>query len=105
MNGHINGREEEPEVVRVSHDFRCESVLMICIHLPKRYASLADTMTVPNHGMFEAMRKATLGDDVYGEDATTNQFQSKVAELTGKEAGLFCTSGTMVGVYEPVLAS
>jgi threonine aldolase len=41
-----------------------------------------------------AMAEAEVGDDVYGEDPTVNRLQSLAAELLGKEAALFCSSGT-----------
>lgn len=40
------------------------------------------------------MASALVGDDVYGEDPTVNELEATVAELLGKEAGLFVTSGT-----------
>ena len=52
-------------------------------------------MTTPTAAMLEAVRTATLGDDVFEEDATTSSLEAHVAELTGKEAGLFVLSGTM----------
>lgn len=55
----------------------------------------SDTMTAPTEDMFEFMKNASIGDDVYGEDRVTTQFQEKIAQLTGKEAALFCVSGTM----------
>lgn len=45
--------------------------------------------------MLKAMTCATFGDSVYQEDETTNNFEAKIAKLAGKEAGLFCVSGTM----------
>ena len=35
------------------------------------------------------------GDDVYGEDKAIEEFESHMAELTGKESALFCLTGTM----------
>ena len=55
----------------------------------------SDTVTQPTPEMREAMAKAEVGDDVYGEDATINALQEKAAEMLGKEAGLFVPSGTM----------
>ena len=55
----------------------------------------SDTVTLPTPEMREAMAKAQVGDDVYGEDVTINQLQEKAAEMLGKEAGLFVPSGTM----------
>jgi threonine aldolase len=55
----------------------------------------SDTVTHPTPAMREAMAKAPVGDDVYGEDPTVNRLQAMAAELTDKEAGLFVASGTM----------
>jgi threonine aldolase len=55
----------------------------------------SDTVTRPTPGMREAMARAEVGDDVYGEDPTVRRLQERVAELYGKEAGLFVPSGTM----------
>ncbi len=55
----------------------------------------SDTVTQPTPEMREAMARAQVGDDVYGEDPTVNRLQEKAAELMGKEAGLFVASGTM----------
>lgn len=63
----------------------------------------SDTVTQPTPAMREAMAKAPLGDDVYGEDPTINQLQAKAAAMLGKEAGLFIPSGTM-GNLAAVLA-
>jgi len=41
------------------------------------------------------MAEAPVGDDVYGEDPTVELLQKRVAELLGKEAGLFVPSGSM----------
>lgn len=55
----------------------------------------SDTVTYPTPAMREAMAKAPVGDDVYGEDPTVNRLQEMAAEMMGKEAGLFVASGTM----------
>jgi threonine aldolase len=55
----------------------------------------SDTVTLPSPGMLEAMHNAKLGDDVFGEDPTVNELQNYAATMFGKEAGLFCPSGTM----------
>ncbi len=54
----------------------------------------SDTVTLPTREMRQAMMEAEVGDDVYGEDPTVNRLQALAAELTGKEAALFVTSGT-----------
>ncbi len=55
----------------------------------------SDTVTKPTPGMRQAMARAEVGDDVYGEDPTVNQLQERAAELLGMEAALFVPSGTM----------
>ena len=45
--------------------------------------------------MLEAMAKAMVGDDVFGEDPTVNALEARMAALFGMESGLFCPSGTM----------
>ncbi len=55
----------------------------------------SDTVTKPTPAMREAMARAEVGDDVYGEDPTVNRLQELAASMLGKEAGLFVPSGTM----------
>jgi threonine aldolase len=55
----------------------------------------SDTVTKPTPAMREAMAKAEVGDDVYGEDPTINRLQEMAATRTGKEAALFVPTGTM----------
>lgn len=55
----------------------------------------SDTVTKPSSAMRTAMANAEVGDDVYGEDPTVNRLQERSAEIFGKEAALFVTSGTM----------
>lgn len=55
----------------------------------------SDTVTKPSQEMLEFMMNAKVGDDVYGEDDTINELQTKVAKLFGKEDALFVPSGTM----------
>ncbi len=54
----------------------------------------SDTVTLPPPEMRRAMYEAELGDDVYGEDPTVNRLQERAAEITGKQAAMFVTSGT-----------
>ncbi len=63
----------------------------------------SDTVTWPTAEMREAMAKAEVGDDVYGEDPMVNRLQEMAAEMMGMEAGLFVPSGTM-GNLAAVLA-
>jgi threonine aldolase len=55
----------------------------------------SDTVTHPTPAMREAMYRADVGDDVYGEDPTVNRLEALAAERLGKEAAVFVTSGTM----------
>ncbi len=55
----------------------------------------SDTLTQPTKEMKKAMFSAPLGDDVFGEDPSVLGLQEKSACLSGKEAALFCPSGTM----------
>ena len=55
----------------------------------------SDTVTKPTPAMREAMARAVVGDDVYGDDPTINQLQELAAAKLGKQAGLFVPSGTM----------
>jgi threonine aldolase len=58
----------------------------------------SDTVTLPTPQMREAMYRADVGDDVYGEDPTINRLQEMAAERLGKEAALFVPTGTMGNV-------
>lgn len=55
----------------------------------------SDTVTRPTPAMLQAMYQAPLGDDVFGEDPTVNRLEALCAGLFGKDAALFCPSGTM----------
>lgn len=55
----------------------------------------SDTVTRPTKEMLNAMMKAPVGDDVFGEDPTINKLEAMAAEMFGMEAALFCPSGTM----------
>jgi len=55
----------------------------------------SDTITKPTRNMRKAMAEAEVGDDVFGEDPTVKALENMTADLLGKEAGLFVTSGTM----------
>ncbi|OGW66011.1 MAG: threonine aldolase [Nitrospirae bacterium RIFCSPLOWO2_02_FULL_62_14] len=55
----------------------------------------SDTVTKPSEAMRQAMARAEVGDDVYGEDPTVNRLQEMGAALVGKAVALFVPSGTM----------
>jgi threonine aldolase len=54
----------------------------------------SDTITRPTPAMREAMARAEVGDDVFGDDPTVNALQERIAALLGKEAALFVPTGT-----------
>ena len=54
----------------------------------------SDTMTRPTPSMRDAIAKADVGDDVFGEDPTVSRLEARTAEMLGKEAGVFVPSGT-----------
>ena len=56
---------------------------------------ISDTVTKPTPDMLNYMLAAEVGDDVFGEDPSINRLQEKIAQMFGKEAALFCPSGTM----------
>jgi len=55
----------------------------------------SDTVTRPTPGMLKFMFDAKVGDDVFREDPSINELEAKAAAIFGKEAGIYCPSGTM----------
>tara|TARA_B100001142_G_C14335625_1_gene655771 strand:+ start:1458 stop:2492 length:1035 start_codon:yes stop_codon:yes gene_type:complete len=55
----------------------------------------SDTVSLPTEEMREAIYRAELGDDVYGEDPTVNALESKAAQIFGMESAVLVASGTM----------
>lgn len=58
----------------------------------------SDTVTRPTDAMREAMAKAMVGDDVFGDDPTVQRLEQMAAHMLGKEAALFLPSGTMANL-------
>ena len=58
----------------------------------------SDTVTKPTPAMREAMAAAEVGDDVFGEDPTVRELEGAAADITGKEAALYVSSGTMANL-------
>ena len=58
----------------------------------------SDTLTRPTDAMREAMARAEVGDDVYGEDPTVAALEERVAGMFGHEAALFTPTGSMANV-------
>ncbi len=66
----------------------------------------SDTVTVPCHGMRQAMANAEVGDDVFGEDPSVNALEAETARRLGFPAALFMPTGTMSnGIAVRTLAS
>ena len=55
----------------------------------------SDTVTWPTPAMREAMAKAEVGDDVWGDDPTVKRLEELAADRVGMASALFVTSGTM----------
>lgn len=55
----------------------------------------SDTVTTPDSAMREAAAEAEVGDDVYQEDPSVRELESRTASILGTEDALFCPSGTM----------
>ncbi|MFT3887295.1 MAG: GntG family PLP-dependent aldolase [Arachnia sp.] len=58
----------------------------------------SDTVTRPSAAMRAAMAEAPVGDDVFGDDPSVNALEAEVAALFGKEAGLFCATGSLANL-------
>src|SRR5256712_13163611 len=52
----------------------------------------SDTLTLPTPEMREAMARAEVGDDVWGEDPTVRRLEALAAQRLGKPGGAFGTS-------------
>jgi threonine aldolase len=55
----------------------------------------SDTVTQPTQAMRDVIASAPVGDDVYGDDPTVNSLEERVAAMFGKEAALFCPTGSL----------
>src|SRR3954452_25149895 len=55
----------------------------------------SDTVTTPTPEMRIAMARAPVGDDMYREDPTVNRLEELAAEMLGKEAALYTSTGTL----------
>jgi threonine aldolase len=62
--------------------------------LPMPIDMRSDTVTRPTPAMREVIARAEVGDDMWGEDPTVNELERRVAEMLGKEAAVFASSGT-----------
>ena len=64
------------------------------LHLMDKIDFRSDTVSWPTPEMREVMATAAVGDDVFGDDPTVNELEALAAEMTGKEAALYVSSGT-----------
>jgi len=55
----------------------------------------SDTVTQPTPEMREAMARAVVGDDGFGDDPTVRELEERYAAMTGKEAAIYVPSGVM----------
>jgi threonine aldolase len=55
----------------------------------------SDTVTQPTRAMRLAIANAVVGDDLLDGDPTTRKLEERVADVLGKERGLFFPTGTM----------
>lgn len=63
---------------------------------PHRVIDLrSDTVSKPTPELRQAMCEAEVGDDCFGDDPSVLVLESHVAELLGKEAALFTSTGTL----------
>ena len=74
--------------------------------MSKRFSDFrSDTVTRPTEEMRRAMAEAEVGDDVLGDDPTVRELERQAAETMGKEAALFCPSGTMANAIAVKMAT
>lgn len=55
----------------------------------------SDVVSQPPEAMLKAMTQAEVGDDVFGDDPTTNLFEATIAKTFGKDAAIFFPSASM----------
>ncbi len=55
----------------------------------------SDTVTKPSDEMRRVIASAEVGDDIYGDDPSSNALAAYAAELTGMDAAIYACSGTM----------
>jgi len=77
---------------------RAKKTLFVEILMDKVIDLRSDTITRPTEEMWKAMDHAELGDMVLGDDPTLLRLEKLAAEKVGKEAAIFCASGTMANL-------
>ena len=63
--------------------------------MPRTIDLRSDTITKPTPAMRDAMSRAAVGDDVFGDDPTVIELERRTAEILGKETAVYMPSGTM----------
>jgi Beta-eliminating lyase len=58
----------------------------------------SDTITSPSPPMLQTAMSAPTGDDVMGEDPTVLELEAYMADMFGKESGLFVPTGSMANL-------
>lgn len=107
----VSATEDTPEQEqsRVGEDvvFDWFSSLLWCLLLLSLvlFSLRLSLVTKPTYEMRVAMSIARVGDDVYHEDPTVNQFQEQAAKMFGKEDALFLASGTQSNLVAYALSS
>ena len=77
VNDHDFPLAKRQKSVDTNDNSECTRLIMIDFR--------SDTVTKPTKEMREALARAEVGDDVYGEDPTVNKLQREIADLLGKE--------------------
>lgn len=62
---------------------------------PVRVDLRSDTVSRPTPAMRDAMARAPVGDDVYGDDPSVRRLEERTAALLDKETAVFTPTGTM----------
>ena len=95
MNGY-HVRKDNGKQQRVLLEFDYVTINIDGGHQTMREVDLrSDTVSHPSPEMRNAIAEAKIGDDVFGDDPSVNQLEEKSADLFGKEAAVFVSSGTM----------
>ncbi|KAF9975779.1 Threonine aldolase [Actinomortierella ambigua] len=68
----------------------------------RKFDFRSDTLTQPTDEMFDVMKAASRGDDVYGEDTSIQALESRIARLAGlpPPASILCDARSHVYRYE-----
>ncbi len=95
LNGY-HVRKDNGKQQRVLLEFDYVTINIDGGHQTMREVDLrSDTVSHPSPEMRNAIAEAKIGDDVFGDDPSVNQLEEKSADLFGKEAAVFVSSGTM----------